>query len=578
MKEFAPGPDNEMSGRNAGMGGENEQAATLQASMLDAMSDAIGAALIVYDRNDQLVYTSRTIGNYLPVTSQATRPGTRLRDFLGAVYDGGGRDLMSAGEGGTANREEWIAEQISIHWRERFDTQRRDARNRWARFSKRRLSSGYGICIISDISEQKKREEQWRADVERVQLTEEILDNLPHPVFVQDRNLSVVAVNKSFCRRMRAGADVVLGSSIKAIFSGDLGAKLDRATRHVLETGAPAAILAELPSDPEGERIVVRSQRVGKPGRYFIVTSFEVPAARFATDTAGGPSAGKSLVTASASYPVLPENECHRFEAETAKLAGRKALVVTMDLDFEAKSLKTLERLGIDVCCVRNAVEEDAFLTVARSVGVAIDLMVVDTQMDVKCLELALAEGISTITLDGFQLDTELAFLVLNKLAARDDKRAVAADDWEITTTEAEPPAPVVPARERPLVLVAEDNEINQIVFSQILEGLGHSYRIARDGAEAVRLWQELKPAVVLMDITLPVMNGFEASRKIRELADGSADATPVIGVLVQAFERDREECLASGMNDVILKPLSPDAVDTVLRRHVPALQAVASG
>ncbi len=578
MKEFAPGPDNEMSGRNAGMSGGEERAATLQAGMLDAVSDAIGAALIVYDRNDQLVYVSRTVGNYLPVTSQVTRPGTRLRDFLGAVYDGGGRDRMSAGEGSATTREEWIAEQISVHWRERFDTQRRDARNRWARFSKRRLSSGYGICIISDISDQKKREEQWRADVERVQLTEEILDNLPHPVFVQDRNLCVVAVNKSFCARMNAGADVVLGGLLDGVFSGDLCAKLNRATRHVLETGVPAAILTELPSDPAGERTVVRSQRVGKPGRYFIVTSFEAASSQFATDTAEGASHDDAFSTSSTSYQVLPEDECLRFEAEAAKLAGRKALIVTMDLDFEAKSLKTLQRLGIDVCCVRNPTEEDAFLTVARSVGVTIDLMVVDTQMDVKCLELALEEGISTIALDGFQLDTELAFLVLNKLAAKDGKQAAVADDWEITTTEAEPLAPSVPSRERSLVLVAEDNEINQIVFSQILEGLGHSYRIARDGAEAVRLWQELKPAVVLMDITLPAMNGFEACRKIRELAQGPADVTPVIGVLVQAFDRDREECLAAGMNDVILKPLSPDAVDAVLKRHVPALQAVAAG
>ncbi len=576
MKEFAPGPGDETPGKNAGMGGEAMQAATLQSSMLDAVSEAIGAALIVYDRNDQLVYVNRLVGNYLPVSLQVARPGTRLRDFLGAVYDGGGRDRMSAGEGGAASREEWIAEQIAVHWRERFDSQRRDANNRWVRFSKRRLPSGYGICIISDITEQKKREEQWRADVERVQLTEEILDNLPHPVFVQDRNLNVVAVNKSFCSRIGARAESVLGGALDGICGGDLAEKLRRATRHVLETGAPAAILTELPSDPAGERIVVRSQRVGKPGRYFIVTSFEAASVQLSVEPADGSSVDKAIVTAGASYPVLPENECLRVEAEVAKLAGHKALVVTMDRDFEAKSLKTLERLGIDVCCVRNPVEEDAFLTVARSVGVKIDLMIVDTQMDMKCLELAVAEGIATVTLDGFQLDTELAFLVLNKLAAKDEARAVATDDWEITTTEDRPP--VLPGPARSLVLVAEDNEINQIVFSQILEGLGHAYRIARDGAEVVRLWQELKPAIVLMDITLPVINGFDACRRIRELAAGPDDMTPVIGVLVQAFDRDREECFAAGMNDVILKPLSPDAVDAVLAQHVPDLRVVAAG
>jgi CheY-like chemotaxis protein len=121
------------------------------------------------------------------------------------------------------------------------------------------------------------------------------------------------------------------------------------------------------------------------------------------------------------------------------------------------------------------------------------------------------------------------------------------------------------------LVLVAEDNDINQIVFSQILEGLGYAYRIAANGEEVVQLCYELRPDIVLMDVTLPVINGFEACRRIREMEQGTRRPTPVIGVLVQAFERDREECFAAGMNDVMLKPLSPDAVAAVLARALPA-------
>jgi CheY-like chemotaxis protein len=120
------------------------------------------------------------------------------------------------------------------------------------------------------------------------------------------------------------------------------------------------------------------------------------------------------------------------------------------------------------------------------------------------------------------------------------------------------------------LVLVAEDNEINQIVFSQILEGLGYSYHICADGEEVVRLCAELKPAVILMDVTLPGLNGFEAARRIREASAGRVEATPIIGVLAQAFDRDREACYASGMDDVILKPLSPDIVEQALMRLVP--------
>jgi CheY-like chemotaxis protein len=124
---------------------------------------------------------------------------------------------------------------------------------------------------------------------------------------------------------------------------------------------------------------------------------------------------------------------------------------------------------------------------------------------------------------------------------------------------------------------VAEDNEINQIVFSQILEGLGYAYRICADGETAVRLRSELNPAIILMDVTLPGINGFEAARRIRQLPEELGAQTPIIGVLAQAFDRDREACFASGMDDVILKPLSPDVVDQAIRRLVPEIARIAS-
>ena len=100
---------------------------------------------------------------------------------------------------------------------------------------------------------------------------------------------------------------------------------------------------------------------------------------------------------------------------------------------------------------------------------------------------------------------------------------------------------------------------------------------IAADGEEVVRLCVELRPDIVLMDVTLPVVNGFEACRRIREAERGTGRATPVIGVLVQAFERDRDECFAAGMNEVILKPLSPDALEAVLVRAIPAKKGAAA-
>lgn len=544
--------------------------ATMQTTMLDAVSEVLSVAFFVYDRNDELIYASRLIRNYIPVPPQYLTPGTRLRDYLGALYDTGWRGVAAGGNSDTAqSREEWIAEHISAHWRERSEVQQCDGQNRWTRLTKRRLPSGHGICVITDITDQKKREEQWRADMERVQLTEEILDNLPQPVFVQDRNLGMVAVNKAFCGFMDIPPESVLGGALAGAFPDEIAGKLTGVTRHVLETGTASAMAVDLPAAPSGfRRVVLRSQRVGKPGRYFIVTSF--------ADAVGAASEGTATATtaATAYTPLLRQKDPAPAEIRAVHL-GRKALLVTKDTDFETKSLKTLQKLGFDCCCVRDAVEQEAFLSVARSVGVAIDLIVVDTEMDVKCLEVADDYDIGTITLDGFQLDTELAFMIMEKLAGLEPPAM--ADDWEINTGEAEHGGrhPHAPA---PLVLVAEDNDINQIVFSQILEGLGYDYRIAADGEAVVRLCRELRPDIVLMDVTLPLLNGFEACRRIREEERGTGRTTPVIGVLVQAFERDRDECFAAGMNDVILKPLSPDAVEAVLERVAPQLKGASAG
>lgn len=315
--------------------------------------------------------------------------------------------------------------------------------------------------------------------------------------------------------------------------------------------------------------VLVRSSRVGKPGRYFVVTSLDDPA-KVAPDSGanGVAEAGTEPTPRIApAEPVTGEVRVDERLPEAVDIAGRKILLVTTNDDFEARSLKTLAKLGVDACSVHDAGEEEAFLSVARSEGVAIDLVVVDTQMELKCLELAELYGIDALTLDNFQLDTELAFRVAQHLGGFENSGSQ-ADDWEITTGD----DGIMPKTggADPVVLVAEDNEINQIVFSQILDGLGFRYRIASTGEEAVRLWQELRPQIVLMDITLPDMNGFEVCRRIRELGRVCGCETPVIGVLVHAFERDREDCVAAGMNDVVLKPLSPDIIEGIFQRFIP--------
>jgi PAS domain S-box-containing protein len=124
-------------------------------------------------------------------------------------------------------------------------------------------------------------------------------------------------------------------------------------------------------------------------------------------------------------------------------------------------------------------------------------------------------------------------------------------------------PAPVLD------VLVAEDNEVNQIVFTQILQTTGWLFQIVKNGAEAVEAWQKHHPAVIVMDVSMPVMNGHQATQKIRELERDMGGHTPIIGVTAHALESDRELCFQVGMDDYLSKPISPEALENKIRNWI---------
>lgn len=100
-------------------------------------------------------------------------------------------------------------------------------------------------------------------------------------------------------------------------------------------------------------------------------------------------------------------------------------------------------------------------------------------------------------------------------------------------------------------ILIVEDTELNIDLLIQLLED---EYRliVARDGAQGVALAEEGKPDLVLMDISLPVMDGYEATRKIRE----SFKSLPVVGLSANAMQGDDEKAIAAGCNDYLTKPI----------------------
>lgn len=124
------------------------------------------------------------------------------------------------------------------------------------------------------------------------------------------------------------------------------------------------------------------------------------------------------------------------------------------------------------------------------------------------------------------------------------------------------------PGSARGRVLLVEDGEINQIVGQGILEALGYDVDIAEDGAAGVDAALAGAYDAVFMDVQMPVMNGYDATREIRR-REGARRHTPIVAMTAGAVEGDRERCLEAGMDDYLSKPISPAAVASALDRWV---------
>ncbi len=116
-------------------------------------------------------------------------------------------------------------------------------------------------------------------------------------------------------------------------------------------------------------------------------------------------------------------------------------------------------------------------------------------------------------------------------------------------------------------ILVVEDLPENQILMTHLLEHQGHSVIIASNGKEAVRLFEVETYDLVLMDLQMPEMGGFEATVQIRTMERSKGGHTPVIGVTAYAMKGDRERCLSVGMDEYIAKPIHREQLFEAIER-----------
>ncbi|MGZ5050447.1 MAG: response regulator [Methylobacter sp.] len=118
-------------------------------------------------------------------------------------------------------------------------------------------------------------------------------------------------------------------------------------------------------------------------------------------------------------------------------------------------------------------------------------------------------------------------------------------------------------------VLIVEDQLENQILLTQLMESIGISVKVAKNGQEGVQLFQSWRPHLIWMDRRMPIMDGVEAAKTIRQLPDGNQ--VKIVAVTASAFMEQREEMLKAGMDDFVCKPFRSNEICECLSRQLDA-------
>jgi CheY-like chemotaxis protein len=278
-------------------------------------------------------------------------------------------------------------------------------------------------------------------------------------------------------------------------------------------------------------------------------------------------------------------------------VTGSRVLVIDDNPVNREILLEQLRSWGFDCAAAESGAIGLAFLDRAAQLGAAVDCVILDYQMpgmsgadvaramcsDVRTASIPVVLLTSVDQVDFARMVLEYGIAahltkparsaaLLGTVIAAIQKARSQAGRAEFTRESAEPSVATQksaalsadeiaqPKAGAPLdILVAEDNEVNQLVFAQILSGLGLSYRIASNGRTAVEMHRALKPKLILMDVSMPELNGYEATQAIRAAEAAGGARTPIIGVTAHALKGDSKKCIEAGMDDYLPKPVSPD-------------------